>query len=88
MSSAANQYTSSDLVLVTGANGHVGQHVIDQLLSLPNGPRVRGTVRSEGTAKQIVDLYNTKGIVKDKLEITLIANMVEPGAFDKAVKGM
>lgn len=33
-----------DLVLVTGANGYIGSHVVDSLLE--QGHRVRGTVRS------------------------------------------
>jgi hypothetical protein len=88
MSTPTQSYTRSDLVLVTSANCHVGQHVVDQLLSLPNGPRVRGTVRSNATAKQIIRFYTKKGSVKDRLDVFVVPDTIKPGAFDEAVKGM
>ena len=81
-------FSLSDLVLVTGANSHVGQHVVDQLLGLPNGPRVRATVCSNGAAKQIVSFYKKKGIMKDRLEVLLVFDIIKPGAFDDIVKGI
>jgi NADPH-dependent methylglyoxal reductase len=80
-------YNPSDLVLVTGANGHVGQHVVDQLLTLPQGPRVRATVRSGATAKQISSFYEEKPSAKGRLEVVVIPDIVKAGAFDGAVKG-
>ena len=50
-------FLPSDLVLVTGANGHLAQHIIDQLLALPNPPRVRGTVRALDKALPIFAHY-------------------------------
>jgi uncharacterized protein YbjT (DUF2867 family) len=81
-------FSPSDLVLVTGANGHVGQHVVDQLLGLPNGPRVRATVCSNGAAKQMMSFYKKKGIIKDRLEVFLLFDIIKPGAFDDVVKGI
>ena len=80
-------YSPSDLVLVTGANGHVAQHVVDQLLALPNGPRVRATVRTDATAKQLSSYYEGKPSASGKLEVVVIPDIVKPGAFDAAVKG-
>jgi uncharacterized protein YbjT (DUF2867 family) len=82
-----NTYNHSDLVLVTGANGHVAQHVVDQLLTLPDGPRVRATVRSDVIAKQIAKFYEGRISAKDKLEVVVVPNIVKHGAFDDAVKG-
>ena len=82
-----NSYNHSDLVLVTGANGHVAQHVVDQLLTFPDGPRVRATVRSDTTAKQIAKFYEDRISAKDKLEVVVVPDIVKCGAFDDAVKG-
>jgi uncharacterized protein YbjT (DUF2867 family) len=78
-------YKQSDLVLVTGANGHVAQHVVDQLLALPAGPRVRATVRSEATAKHITSFYEGNLSARGRLEVVVIPDIVKPGAFDDAV---
>ena len=83
---ATHTYKPSDLVLVTGANGHVAQHVVDQLL-LPEGPRVRATVRSGTTAKQISSFYEENRSARGRFEIVVIPDIVKPGAFDDAVKG-
>jgi nucleoside-diphosphate-sugar epimerase len=81
-------YNNSDLVLVTGANGHVAQHVVDQLIDLPSGPRIRATVRSAATAQQIKSFYEGKGSAKGRLDIVIIPDIVKPGAFDDAVRGV
>lgn len=80
-------YSPSDLVLVTGANGHVAQHFVDQLLAIPGGPRVRGTVRLEASAKQISAFYAVRGIQSKRLEFVVVPDMIKEGAFDEAVKG-
>ena len=81
-------YKHSDLVLVTGANGHVAQHVVDQLLAIPSGPRIRATVRSAATAQQITSFYEGKDSVKGRLDIVVVPDIVKPGAFDDAVRGI
>lgn len=83
----SHTYSPSDLVLVTGANGHVAQHVVDQLLALPEGPRVRATVRSKATATQITEFYQSKNYADNKLQIIVVPDIVITGAFDDAVKG-
>jgi NADPH-dependent methylglyoxal reductase len=85
--SATHAYNTSDLVLVTGANGHVAQHVVDQLLSLPAGPRVRATVRSDATAQQIASFYKERPKADGRLDIVVVPDIVKSGAFDDAVKG-
>lgn len=85
--SAAHSYKQSDFILVTGANGFIAQHIVDQLLARPTGPRVRATVRSEGTAKQITSFYPDL-CAKGRLEVVVIPDIAKPGAFDDAVKSM
>lgn len=83
----STSYAPSDIVLVTGANGHVAQHVVDQLLHIPIGPRVRATVRSLSTAQAIGAFYAKKADVASKIEVVVIPNIIKDGAFDNAVKG-
>lgn len=84
----SHTYKPSDLVLVTGANGHIAQHVVDQLLALPSGPCVRAAVRSNTTATRITDFYKDKDRAKNRLQVVIVPDIVVPGAFDDAVKGV
>lgn len=47
-----------DTVLVTGATGFIGSHVIDQLLA--RGIKVRGTVRSLEKGAWVEKLFTEK----------------------------
>lgn len=79
-------FNSTSIVLVTGANGHVASHIVDQLLALTDGPVVRGTVRSQTTVELLSSHY--KGRVSEgRLEIICVPDMLADGAFDEAVKG-
>jgi nucleoside-diphosphate-sugar epimerase len=71
-------------VLVTGANGFIGSHIIDQLLQLDY--RVRGTVRTEAKGKWVQDYFDEK-YGHGKLELVVVPDMSKKGAFDDAVKG-
>ncbi|KAF2496379.1 NAD(P)-binding protein [Lophium mytilinum] len=73
-----------DLVLVTGANGHVAQHVVDQFLSLPTGPRVRATVRSASSAAGL-ESHFAASLASSRLEIVLIPDLLAPDAFSEAL---
>ncbi|KAI4174556.1 MAG: hypothetical protein LQ348_006359 [Seirophora lacunosa] len=73
------------LVLVTGVNGYIGSHVADQLLQA--GYRVRGTVRDEIKGAGVRDLFAEK-YGQDRIEIVTVADMVQPGAYDEACKGI
>lgn len=72
------------LVLVTGANGWLGMHVVDQLIE--HGYRVRGTVRdaakAEWTGKYFRDKYRP-----GKFFPVVVPDMVPQGAFDIAARG-
>lgn len=72
------------LVLVTGVNGFIGSHVADQLLLA--GYRVRGTVRSESKGEWVKELFDKK-YGEGKVEIVIVANMSQAGAFDAACEG-
>jgi nucleoside-diphosphate-sugar epimerase len=72
------------LVLVTGANGWIASHVIDQLLQA--GYNVRGSVREDSKAawlkEYVADKYGA-----GKFEVVVVPDMSIDGAFDEAVKG-
>lgn len=72
------------LVLVTGANGYIASHIVDQLLQL--GYKVRGTVRTEAKGKWLKEYADLK-YGQDKLELVIVPDMGTKGAFDEAVKG-
>ncbi|KAK4692840.1 hypothetical protein P7C70_g9045, partial [Phenoliferia sp. Uapishka_3] len=82
-------FTPTDIVVVTGSNGHLAQHTVDQLLSLPHGPRVRGTVRTEETKKMILQHYRSVdgGEKSGRLEVYVVKDMLAEGAFDEVVRG-
>jgi nucleoside-diphosphate-sugar epimerase len=71
-------------VLVTGANGFIASHIVDQLLQLDY--KVRGTVRTEAKGKWVQDFFDNK-YGKGKLELVVVPAMEVKGAFDNAVKG-
>lgn len=75
--------TEKRIVLVTGANGYIAGQVIAAFLSA--GYAVRGTVRSKPSAKALVEALSQYG---DALEIVEVPDIVAPGAFDDAVKGI
>ncbi|KAL8793879.1 MAG: hypothetical protein Q9195_003498 [Heterodermia aff. obscurata] len=73
------------LVLVTGANGFLASHVVDQLILA--GYRVRGTVRSAsrtGWLKELFDKRHGAG----KFEIAVVEDMAKPEAYDEACIGV
>ncbi|TPX30951.1 hypothetical protein SmJEL517_g05623 [Synchytrium microbalum] len=70
------------LVLVSGANGYLAMHCVDQLLK--KGYKVRGTVRSQAKVSEVVNLFPEH---KDSLEVIVVEDMVKDGAFDQAVVG-
>ncbi|KAF7553224.1 hypothetical protein G7046_g7155 [Stylonectria norvegica] len=74
---------SKRIALVTGANGYIAGQTIAAFLAA--GYAVRGTVRSKPSAKPLVDAFSKYG--KD-LEIVEVPDIVAPGAFDEAVKGV
>lgn len=71
-------------VLVTGANGSLGSHIVDQFLQ--RGYKIRATVRDPGKETWAVDLFS-KLYGKGKFELIAVPEMEVEGAFDDAVKG-
>ncbi|TBU34313.1 NAD(P)-binding protein [Dichomitus squalens] len=70
-------------VLVTGANGFIAGWIIKDLLE--QGFIVRGTVRSLEKAEGLRKALSAHG---DRLEIFVVEDIAESGAFDKAVEGI
>jgi nucleoside-diphosphate-sugar epimerase len=75
---------TGSLVVVSGANGFIASHVVDQLLLA--GYRVRATVRSLHRGGWI-DEYFTKKYGSGKIEVVEVPDMGSSGAFDSVVAG-
>lgn len=74
------------LVLVTGANGYLASHVIQQFLE--RGYKVRGTVRNVAkTSWLFQDLFKTAS-ENGRFELIQVHDFISPNAFDEAVKGV
>lgn len=71
-------------VLVTGANGYVASHIVDQLLQY--GFNVRGTVRATWKGDWLREHMLAK-YGEGKLDIRVVPDMSAEGAFDEVVKG-
>lgn len=74
---------TGSLILVTGANGYIASHVVDQLLSY--GYSVRGTVRSTLRSSWLAPLYESRH-TSPSLQLVEIPNITAPGAYDAALK--
>ncbi|KAF5023272.1 hypothetical protein F66182_4653 [Fusarium sp. NRRL 66182] len=70
--------SSSSTVLVTGANGYLGLHVVDQLLK--HGKTVCATVRSERAAKTVRE-YFPEPLESRQLRIGFIQDLTKPECF-------
>ena len=82
---ATMSFTPSDIVFVTGANGHTAQRVVDQLLSLPDGPKVRATVRSDASKALILTHYPDHA-ASGRLQVVQVDNIQDPSSFDTVMK--
>lgn len=72
------------LVLVTGANGFIASHVVDQFLQA--GYRVRGTTRDLKKLEDVSSLWESQH-GKGRFEAVVVPDMAVQGAFDSAMKG-
>ncbi|KZT50819.1 NAD(P)-binding protein [Calocera cornea HHB12733] len=70
-------------VLVTGANGYVALHIVNQLLE--DGYAVRGTVRSTSKGEWMKSKFASFGA---KFEYSIVEDISKEGAFDEALKGV
>lgn len=72
---------SDHRVLLTGANGFVGAHILSQLLS--KSIPVHITVRSPGKASQVIADHPNAGTL---LTFSIVPDITVPNAFDSALK--
>ncbi|KAL2847842.1 NAD(P)-binding protein [Aspergillus pseudoustus] len=72
-------------VLVTGANGYLASHIVDQLLLA--GYNARGTVRALGKGQWLSE-FLTKKYGLGRFELAEVPEMAAPGAFTQSVKGV
>lgn len=72
-------------ILVTGANGYIASHVVDQFLQI--GYKVRGTVRDATKSSCLQELFDKK-YGHGKFEMVVVEDMVVPGAFDEVTNGI
>lgn len=71
---------STPLVLVTGASGFLGAHIVKVLLD--NGYRVRGTVRNLNNENKIQPLRELAKNVPENLEL-VEADLLNPDSWMK-----
>lgn len=71
-------------VLVTGANGLLGSHVVDQFLRM--GYKVRATVRNPSKETWATETFG-KLYGKENFELVAVPEMEVDGAYDEVVKG-
>uniref|UniRef100_UPI003D264B92 ketoreductase n=1 Tax=Sporidiobolus salmonicolor TaxID=5005 RepID=UPI003D264B92 len=74
---------AGSLVLVTGANGFVGSHVVEQLLE--HGYKVRGTARSASKLANLQKRWDAK--YPGRFETAVVEDMLKDGAYDEVIKG-
>lgn len=75
----------ADLVLITGATGHVGFHVLTHTLDA--GYSVRAAVRSTEKFQALLDALPSRfNRANLRLTFTIVPDLTLPGAYDDAVK--
>ncbi|KAI2638018.1 NAD(P)-binding protein [Hypomontagnella submonticulosa] len=72
-------------ILVTGANGLIASHVVDQFLA--TGYNVRGTVRNLEKCAWLKPLFASRHPSRH-FEIVQVSDFGAPGAWDAAIKGV
>jgi len=72
------------LVLVTGANGYVGSHAVDQFLTY--GYKVRGTVRNKQKCAWLTQVFDKK-YGSGKFELVELATLDDLESFKAAADG-
>lgn len=78
---------SKKVVLITGANGHIGFRVV--VLALQAGYKVKAAVRNQEKADRISAAQSIKDLGElddDSLTFCFVPDLLKPGAYDEAVK--
>ncbi|KAF2209523.1 hypothetical protein CERZMDRAFT_70011 [Cercospora zeae-maydis SCOH1-5] len=70
------------LILVTGASGYIGSHVVNEALAA--GYKVRGTARSEEKAENTKKIFNNN----QNYSTAIVEDFQHDGAFDEAMEGV
>lgn len=70
-------------VLLTGANGFIGQHILAFFLDA--GHSVRSVVRSQAKADQLAKTFS-EFASSSQLDFSIVPDMTSPGAFDQALE--
>jgi len=79
--------SSKDLVLITGATGHIGSRTLLHVLRA--GYRVRAAVRSEAKIAQVLARPDIQELNPgSRLTFTIVPDIAAPGAYDNAVEGV
>ena len=74
-------------VFVTGVNGLIGSHIVDQLLKM--GYNVRGAVRDVEGSRWLKEYFDKKYEGRSaKLELVSVLDMTVEGCYDEVVKGV
>ncbi|WP_205015444.1 SDR family NAD(P)-dependent oxidoreductase [Mycolicibacterium hodleri] len=71
-------------ILVTGAAGYVGSHVVNQLLR--KGYAVRAAIRSERRAQEVLDTVASEGLDRDDVDFA-VADLTADEGWPEAVAG-
>jgi NADPH-dependent methylglyoxal reductase len=72
---------------MSGAKGHVAQHIVSKLLNDPWDPKVRASLRSESSSTQLSSSFQDC-ITSGRLGIVRIPNITIPGDFDEAMRNI
>ncbi|KAM7212875.1 hypothetical protein V8F06_011725 [Rhypophila decipiens] len=79
--------SSKDLVLITGATGHIGSRTLLHVLRA--GYRVRAAVRSASKISQVLARPDIQELNPgSRLTFTIVPDIAAPGAYDHAVDGV
>jgi nucleoside-diphosphate-sugar epimerase len=68
--------SKGDRVLVSGANGYIGCHVVRTLLE--HGYAVRGVVRSPSKGRYLTELFESFG---EKFELVVVEDIAKVGVM-------
>ena len=77
--------SKNQIVLISGVNGYIASRTAEAFLDA--GYHVRGTVRSKSSADALLKVLE-RFVTAGRVEIVEVKDIVIPGAFDEAVKGV